>query len=57
VDKFATPIGFGTWDLGTSSYFMTFQNNGHFWTWKEYTGTRHGHSHTGRTGGTNSACA
>jgi hypothetical protein len=39
VNKFATPIGFGTWDLGTSSYFMTFQSNGRFWTWKEYTGT------------------
>jgi hypothetical protein len=40
VNKYATPIGFGAWDLGTSSYFMTFQSNGRFWTWKEFaTGT------------------
>jgi len=39
VNRYATPIGFGTWDIGTSSYFMSFQNNGRFWTWKEYTGT------------------
>lgn len=38
TNKFSTPIGYGSWDIGTSSYFMTFQSNGRFWTWKEYTG-------------------
>ena len=42
----ATPIGYGNWDLGTACYFLTFRSNGHFFTWKEYSGVDTGITYT-----------